>query len=110
MSFLSSLQSLAQFASPVLAKVAETVVPGAGQVVEKIQDWHRKNPDKAGKAEILKALGITEEKLNAFDRTFIVLGRDCQQLLERVEALERQEKDSTAVILQAFNDLLVHCH
>ena len=105
---LSSLQPLVRFAPTVLGTVANFFVPGSGDAVKKIAEqgkkWYDDKRAAAEKAEIIRALQITEEKLNTFDRMFILLGRDCLQLLERVDALERQGQDATDEILRAMLD------
>jgi hypothetical protein len=85
---------LARFAPTVLAKVADAVVPGAGEIVRKLHEWYLDKQEAAEKGEILKALHITEDKLNAFDRMFILLGHECGQMLDRVAALEAKGQDS----------------
>lgn len=91
---LASLAPLARFAPTVLAKVADALVPGAGEVVRKAHQWYLNKREASEKAEILKALQITEEKLNAFDRMFNILGKECGDLLDRVAALEAKGQDS----------------
>ena len=105
MTWHSALQSLARFTPAAVSKVIETLVPGAKPVlnaVGKIRDLYAKRREQTEKAEIIRALGITEEKLNAFDSMFILLGRDCLQLLERMDALEKAGHDSTDDILRAM--------
>ncbi len=94
------LASLAKFAPAVLGKVADYLIPGAGSVVQQLHQWYLDKHEAEEKAEILKALRITEEKLNVFDNMFMLLGRDCLQLLERVDALEAQGRDATDDILR----------
>lgn len=91
---LASLAPLARFAPTVLAKVADALVPGAGEAVRKAHQYYLDKREAAEKAEILKALEITEEKLNVFDRMFNILGKECGDLLDRVAALEAKGQDA----------------
>ena len=100
----SRLQTLAGYSFPVVTRAIEVLCPGVQPLLEVIRDireQYLRNVEHSEREDIRRALHLSAERMDAVDELLTLLFTRCSDLLQRMEQLERQGRDSADEVARA---------